>query len=98
MQYTQETWDEDGKVPYDDKPFSECTAAEKHAAMYLGLSPICKKLDPIYWADVDATTKAHAIAIGWDEHKWDHDWAIEDLDVVRTMMMDGWSDSCRQEA
>lgn len=77
--YTAESWDADAHVPYDDKKFVDCTYAEKNAAMYLKLSPIHKKLDPLWWNDVDEETKKHAAVLGWDQHKWDDDWSIESL-------------------
>ena len=75
-----EAWDSDAHIPYDDKSFAECTSAEKQAAMFLNLNPIAKKLD-LWWEDVDATTKEHAINIGWTAEKWDEDYEIEHLDV-----------------
>jgi hypothetical protein len=78
--YTSETWDNDDHIPYDDKGFAECTMAEKQAAMFLNLNPISKKLN-VWWEDLDATTKEHAINIGWTSDKWDEDYEIEHLDV-----------------
>ena len=76
--YDQESWDTDAPVPYDSQSFSECSYQEKQAAMYLHMSPIDKKLD-LWWDDVDEETKKYAHVLGWDHHKWDDDWEIEDL-------------------
>ena len=73
--YTQETWDGDGKVPYDAKTFFQCTEEEKHAAMYLGMSPIDTKLQ-IYWSELDQPTKDAALVLGWTQEKWDDDWEV----------------------
>jgi len=76
--YSKETWDDDATIPYDSKTFAECSYSEKNAAMYLHMSPIEKKLD-IWWDDADDETKRLAQVLGWDKHKWDDDWAIEQL-------------------
>lgn len=76
--WTKATWDADEDVAYESKAFADCTVQEKHAAMYLGMNPIDEKLD-IWWSETDDETKAHAAALGWDQHKWDDDWAIQDL-------------------
>lgn len=64
--YDITTWDDDSKVEYDHKKFSECTIQEKHAALFLGYSPIDEKLD-IYWDEADSETQAHAKVLGWDK-------------------------------
>jgi hypothetical protein len=71
--YTKESWDADGAVPYDSKSFSDCTNAEKQAAMFLNLNPIAKKLN-VWWEDLDQATKDQALALGWTQEKWDDDW------------------------
>ena len=78
--YNKEKWDADSTIPYDTKTFFQCTDEEKQAAMFLGLSPIDKKLN-VWWADLDKATKEHAIALGWLEEKWDDDWEIYHLDI-----------------
>jgi hypothetical protein len=76
--YNKSMWDDDEESEYESKKFEDCTLQERHAAMFLGANPIDEKLD-IYWEDTDSETKRHAQALGWDQHKWDHDWAIHDL-------------------
>ena len=85
--YTGETWDNDDSVPYDDKGFAECTAAEKQAAMFLNLDPIGKKLN-VWWEDLDEKTKEQAINIGWTSEKWDEDYEIEHLEVEQLYWAD----------
>lgn len=78
--YNKEKWDSDSTIPYDTKTFFQCTNEEKQAAMFLGLSPIDKKLN-VWWSDLDQATKDQAIALGWSEEKWDDDWEIYHLDI-----------------
>ena len=63
-----------------DKEFVELTHDEKQAMRLVGLEPIDKFHD-IWWEDCDAVTKKAAETLGFDEHKWDHDYAIRDLPV-----------------
>jgi hypothetical protein len=76
--YDQEKWDNDYEVPYDGKTFQQATAGEKHAAMFLGMSPIHKKLN-VWWDDLDKKTKDAAEVLGWTKEKWDDDWDVTDL-------------------
>ena len=46
--------------------------------MIVGLNPI-DKCEDIWWEDADEETKKAAKALGFDQHKWDHDWTIQDL-------------------
>ena len=78
--YNKEKWDSDSTIPYDTKTFFQCTNEEKQAAMFLGLSPIDKKLN-VWWSDLDQATKDQAIALGWSEEKWDDDWEIYHLEI-----------------
>jgi hypothetical protein len=79
LKYDKESWDEDKTIPYDGKAFVDCTMEEKRAATFLHLKPIETKLDPLWWSDTDEETKKQAAVLGWDQHKWDDDWAIHDL-------------------
>lgn len=85
--YKKETWDADTKIPYDDKTFFQCTDVEKQAAMFVGLSPIAKKLN-VWWGDLDQATKDHAIALGWTMELWDDDWEIEHLPIDKLYWAD----------
>ena len=73
--YTAESWDADARIPYDDKTFFECTPEEKHAAMFLGMSPIDSKCQ-IWWSELDKPTKDAAQVLGWTQQKWDDDWEV----------------------
>lgn len=77
---TKEDWDESIHLPYMDKEFVELTHDEKQAMRLVGLEPI-DKFDDIWWEDCDAVSKKAAETLGFDEHKWDHDYAIRDLPV-----------------
>jgi hypothetical protein len=90
--YTKETWDADATVPYQDKGFAECSAAEKQAAMFLNMSPIAAKLN-VWWDDLDATTQKHAGTLGWTNQLWDEDYEIEDLEIEHQY----WSDLNAQQ-
>jgi hypothetical protein len=81
--YTQETWDADAKIPYDDKTFNQATEVEKKAACFLGLPPLRKKLSTAYWKDLDKATQGFATDLGWTQEKWDDDWEIEHLEVEK---------------
>lgn len=63
-----------------DKEFVELTHDEKQAMRLVGLEPI-DKFDDIWWEDCDAVSKKAAETLGFDEHKWDHDYAVRDLPV-----------------
>lgn len=90
--YTKESWDADETMPYQDKGFAECSAAEKQAAMFLNMSPIAAKLN-VWWEDLDATTQKHAVTLGWSDPLWDEDYEIEDLEIEQKY----WSDLNAQQ-
>lgn len=93
--YDQESWDADEAVPFDSKDFVDLTYNEKKAAHVLSIEFIEKKND-VWWEDVDEVTKGHAEALGWDEHKWDHDYQITDLECEHWYWSD--MDSSQKEA
>lgn len=35
----------------------------------------------VWWSETDDETRAAATALGFDEHKWNDDWEIKDLEV-----------------
>lgn len=78
--FTPEIWDADEHVPYEEEKICDVTNMQKSAAMYLGENPIDKKCD-IWWSEADPVTQKYAQIIGWDEHRWDHDWRIQDLPI-----------------
>ena len=69
------------------KEFAELTHEEKQAMRIVGLEPI-DKFEDIWWEDADEHTKKAAKALGFDQHKWDHDYAISDLPVEESY----WND------
>lgn len=79
--YDKETWDADAAVPYQTKAFTDCSAAEKQAAMFLNMSPMAAKLN-VWWEDLeDAVTQKHAMTLGWTPELWDADYELEDLEI-----------------
>ena len=77
---TKEDWDESIDLPYMDKEFVELTHDEKQAMRLVGLEPL-DKFEDIWWEDCDSVSKKAAKTLGFDEHEWDHDYAICDLEV-----------------
>ena len=63
-----------------EKEFVELTHDEKQAMRLVGLEPL-DKFEDIWWEDCDSVSKKAAASLGFDEHKWDHDYAISDLEV-----------------
>jgi len=86
--YTQDTWDAAEKVAYHQKDFENLTYDEKRAAVYLGRNPLDYKLKNVKWDTIqDENMKKHAKVLGWDEHKWNKNWPVHDVDVYQY----GWS-------
>jgi hypothetical protein len=77
---TQQQWDDSEDVSWTTKDFTELSQAERQALRFLGWDPI-DQLEDLWWEDVDDTTQEAARVLGWNEHKWDHDWALWDLPI-----------------
>jgi len=81
LAYNQSIWDDDEYSSYHDKPFEKLSLDEKRAALFIGLAPLDDKFKEAYWEDINEETKKHAKALGFDQHKWDDDWRLQDLEV-----------------
>jgi hypothetical protein len=80
-QNTVIAWDAAEQVAYHQKKFEDLTADEKRAAVYIGRNPLDFKLKSVKWDAIDDTTKKHAQVLGWDQHKWDKNWPLHDVDI-----------------
>jgi hypothetical protein len=77
--YSAETWNAAKILPYLDKPFAKLTSDEKRACVYLSKSPIDYRMQE-QWNDLDATLQKHAQVLGWDEHKWNKNDSIKEVE------------------